>query len=71
MSQLNVHLKNGDFITTDMYYDVIPQYLRIQKLKEAIREEVLVEGVYHTTLGSMRTAKVLISENMIVAITTN
>ena len=69
MNQINIHLKNGDFITTDMYYDIIPQYLRIQKVKAAIEEGELIEGIYYTSLGSMRTAKVLISQNMIVAIT--
>ncbi len=71
MTQLNIHLKNGDFITTDLYYDMIPQRLRMEKVKEAIAEGEIIEGIYYTSLGSMRTAKILISENMIVAITTN
>lgn len=69
MSNINIHLSNGDFISTDMYADVTSLSQRMHMIEDAIKDREVIRGIYTTSLGAMRNANILISKKKVVVIT--
>lgn len=69
MPNINIHLSNGDYISTDIYDDINSLTQRMHMVEDAIKNGEVIRGVYTTSLGAIRTANILISKKKVVVIT--
>lgn len=69
MPHINIHLSNGDFISTEMYDEVDSLSQRMHMVENAIKNHEIIRGIYTTSLGAMRNANILISKKKVVVIT--
>jgi hypothetical protein len=69
MAQAEIHLSNGDAVTTNMFSEIEHDANRITCIEEAIKNRNIIRGVYTSRLGTIILSKIMICEGHVVSIT--